>query len=66
MVTQREMSYSEIVALADDLPPAGTDTLYTVTYRRGNDNKPQGTLEAGQSIKIKEGMIFNVTATNRS
>jgi Multiubiquitin len=40
--------------------------MFTVTYRRGEGNKPEGTLVEGETVKVKEGMIFNVTATDKS
>lgn len=35
-------------------------------YRRGEGNKPEGSLVQGETVKIKDGMIFNVTATDKS
>ena len=64
-VAKEEISFLEVVALAFDTPPS-KETMYTVTYRRGQDDKPEGTLVEGQSVKVKDGMIFNVTATNKS
>lgn len=65
-VTKKELPFAEIVALAFDNPLTGPGVVYTITYRRGEGNKPEGTLVEGETIKIKEGMIFNVTATNKS
>jgi len=65
-VTSKELSFDEIVALAFDNPPTGDNTIFTVTYRRGEGNKPEGTLVKGETVRVKDGMIFNVTATNRS
>ena len=49
-----------------DAPPKET-VIYTVTYRNGGDERhPEGTLVAGQSVKIKDGTIFDVTATDKS
>lgn len=65
-VTKKELTFSEVVVLAFP-SPAGETTVYTVTYRRGgNEHKPEGTLSEGESVKIKDGTIFNVTATNKS
>lgn len=66
VVTARELSFAEVVALAFDAPPTGQNIVFTVTYRRGEGNKPEGTLVEGETVKIKEGMIFNVTATDKS
>lgn len=66
VVTARELSFAEVVALAFDTPPSGQNIVFTITYRRGEGNKPEGTLVEGETVKIKEGMIFNVTATDKS
>ena len=66
VVTSRELSFDQIVALAFDQPQGGENIVYTVTFRRGHGNKPEGTLIEGDSMKIKEGMIFNVTQTDKS
>jgi hypothetical protein len=65
-VTAKELTFAEIVALAFDNPPTGENWVFTVTYRRGQGNKPEGTLVEGETVKTKEGMIFNVTATDKS
>ncbi len=66
VITAKELSFAEIVTLAFDNPPSGPNILFTVTYRRGEGNKPEGTLIEGETVKIKDGMIFNVTATDKS
>lgn len=60
------ISYDQVVALAFNPVPTGPDVLFTVTYRKGPPQNPKGTLPEGQSVAIKNGMIFNVTQTNRS
>ena len=66
VVQKRKLSFDKVVALAFDKPPTGENILFTVTYRHGPPTNPEGTLVAGQTVKIKNGMIFNVTATNKS
>lgn len=61
-VKARSLSFAQIVALAQ----LGASTTYTVSYRKGRHSRPEGTLVDGDTIKIKEGMIFNVSATNQS
>ena len=63
-VNEHELSYEEVVKLAfsDDQPDA--NILYTIAY--ANPHGKDGTLTAGEKVKIKEGMVFNVTKTNRS
>jgi hypothetical protein len=66
IVTQHELSFDALVALAFDNPPNSANTIYTITYRRGEGNKPEGTLVEGESVKVKDRMILNVTATDKS
>ena len=66
VVTKNELSFTEVVTLAFNNPPQGENIVITVTYRRGEGNKPEGTLVEGETVKIKEVMIFNVTATDKS
>jgi len=65
-VAKKELSFTEIIALAFDDLPTGQNIIFTVTYRRGKGNKPEGTLVEGEELKIKRGMILNVTATDKS
>jgi hypothetical protein len=65
-VHKEEFTFDEIVKLAFDNPPYGENTLFSVTYRRGHGHKPEGILAPGESVKVKDGMIFDVTATDKS
>ena len=65
-VTGKELTFEQVVKLAFPTAPYGANTAYTVTYRKGHGNKPDGTLVEGQSVKLKERMIFDVTATDKS
>lgn len=65
-VEKEDLTFNEVVALAFDPVPTGENTMFTITYRRGHGNKPEGTLTEGESVKAKEGMIFDVTATDKS
>jgi hypothetical protein len=42
------------------------DITYSVMYKRGHGNKPEGVLVPGAFVKVKEGMIFNVSETGQS
>ena len=65
-VEKDDMTYVDIVTLADPEYPQHPDTTYSVTYKRGHGNKPEGTLSPGGSVKIKDGMAFNVSRTGQS
>ena len=61
---EKEISFDQVVVLAfDKIDP---NISYTITYKRGHGNKPEGTMVKDDTVKVKEGMIFNVTATNKS
>jgi len=65
-VTERELGVDDLVKLAFENPPTGEFICFTITYRRGNNPRKEGTVPEGGSVKPKEGMIFNVTATDKS
>lgn len=63
-VTGKLVSYEEIVKLAFPDDPFNKDIDFTVTY--ASPHGKDGELVAGQEVHVKEGMVFNVTKTNRS
>lgn len=65
-VENKELTYDEILALAYDPVPAGDLICFTVTYRRGTGNKPEGELDEGENLKLKKGLIINVSYTDKS
>lgn len=66
-VDHKELTFDEVIRLSFDNPPNGADTIFSVTYRKGgNDHRPEGVLVEGDTVKVKKGTIFNVSATNRS
>ncbi|MBP7140488.1 MAG: multiubiquitin domain-containing protein [Opitutaceae bacterium] len=38
---------------------------YSVKYKRGQGNKPEGILLKGESVKVKEEMVFSVSETGQ-
>ena len=59
------ISYTQVVNLA--FPPPHTSTeIFTVQYSRGPKDNPQGTLVEGQTVRVKSGMVFDVTRTDKS
>lgn len=65
-VHDHELTFEEIVALAFDDPPSGPQVLITVAYRNAAGSPHDGSLVAGQTVKVKNGTIFDVTATDKS
>lgn len=66
LVTTEDLTFAQIVALGFETPPASRDVMFTVTYRCGAGKRPDGTLIAGETVRIKDGTVFNVTATDKS
>ena len=64
-VTAKELSYAEVVALADNLP-TGENVTYVVTFRRGHGDKPEGTLVNGQMLRVHDKMIVTVSPSDKS
>jgi hypothetical protein len=62
-VSADSLSYDDVVALALASPPTGPSVVVTVTWRHGNES---GSLAKGQSVPVKDGMKFDVTATDKS
>lgn len=66
VVRRKWVTFAEIVSIAFPTSPGGQDLLFTITYEDGPKRNPEGSLLEGGKVKVKNGMIFNVTATNRS
>lgn len=64
--TEKDISYEQVVTLAFGSYSDDENTVYTVTYSKGEQPKHEGSLVKGGSVKVKKGMIFNVTQTNKS
>ena len=62
----KELSFQDVVRLAFDDAVFNEVTIYTITFKRGHGDKPEGTLVEGETVKVKEGMIFNVARTDKS
>lgn len=65
-VEKDDMAYNEVVTLAFSDFPQHPERTYSVTYERGQGNKPSGILSPGGSVKVKEGMSFKVKHTGQS
>ena len=65
-VDKKRVSFEQIVKMAFPKPPNVQNVLFTVTYYNGPKANPEGILTAGHTVKIKNKMVFNVKATDRS
>jgi hypothetical protein len=66
VVHREELSYEEIVKLAFENTPTGPNVIISVSYTDAVGPKPDGTLAKGGHVRIKDGTVFNVTATDKS
>lgn len=62
---EKAISLEQVVALAYPDQAAG-DWVYTVSFSRGPDDKREGSLTAGHTVKVKNKMVFDVYRTSRS
>jgi len=66
VVLTKELSFDQVVALAFNPVPTGENILFTISYEHGPHANPEGSLTQGRTVKVKNGMIFNVTYTDKS
>lgn len=59
------LTFEQLVKLAFENPPTGANVGFTVSYDLPR-KETQGDLYAGESIVAEEGMVFDVTLTDRS
>lgn len=68
--SKKEISYKEVIELAFGEYIENENIEYTVAYSKAHGDKngtlTNGTLTKGESVKVKEGMIFNVNKTDKS
>ena len=65
-VPSDELTFDEVVQLAFDPVPTGPYIMFAVTYRNGGGRPVEGSLVQGEHAKVKDGTVFNVTATDKS
>lgn len=65
-VSTKTLSFDQVVALAFNPVPVGPNVQFTVTYRKGPRKNHEGSMTEGETVRIKDGMIFDVTETNKS
>ena len=63
---EKMISFEQIVVLAFGTYDPKPDKVYTVTYDRGPHENPEGSMVKGNTVYVKDKMIFNVTATDKS
>lgn len=61
-----EITYHEVIGLEVPDHDQHPEVTYSVKYKRGQGNKPEGILSPGGSVKVKDGMVFSVSETGQS
>jgi len=63
---EKTITFQPVVVLAFGVGDNNPNRVYTVTYCKGPEPKPEGTMVNGSIVSVKDKMIFNVTATDKS
>lgn len=63
---KKTITFEQAVLLAFGSYDPNPNKVYTVTYDKGPHQNPEGTMVKGETVFVKEKMIFNVTATDKS
>ncbi|MFN3664733.1 MAG: multiubiquitin domain-containing protein [Sediminibacterium sp.] len=63
---EKSITFKQVVSLAFGNCSDDPKTVYTVTYTHGPKENPEGTMVKGSTVIVKNKMVFNVTATNKS
>ncbi|PWV47054.1 multiubiquitin domain-containing protein [Chitinophaga sp. S165] len=61
-----KISYSEAIILAYGEQLPNECRVYTVTYKKGPEQNPEGSMIEGDVVFVKSKMIINVSATDKS
>ena len=65
-VEHDELSFDDLVDLAFDDPARGPQIVFTITFREAGGRIPEGELDEGERLKVRDGTIINVTRTDQS
>lgn len=64
--TEKTITFEQVVVLAFGTFDPNPDKVYTVTYDNGPHENPEGSMVKGQNVFVKNKMVFNATATDKS
>ncbi len=65
-VANQVLTFQQVLALAYPTPPTGQNVEITITYRKADSEPHDGNLIPGATVKVRNGTVFNVTATDKS
>ena len=64
--TEKTITFEQVVFLAFGNYDPNPNKVYTVIYDRGPHENPEGSMVKGMKVLVKDKMIFNATATDKS
>lgn len=63
---QKVINFEEVVKLAFGSISSDSNVVYTVIYKRGPKQNPEGSMVRGDKVFVQSKMIFNATSTDKS
>jgi len=63
---EKTITFEQVVVLAFGTYDPNPNKVYTVSYDNGPNENPAGSMVRGSKVLVKDKMIFNVTATDKS
>lgn len=63
---EKEISYKQVIILAFGSYSDNPKVTYTVEFFKGEHDKQEGSLTKDESVKVKDGMVFNVSKSDQS
>jgi hypothetical protein len=63
---EKTITFHQVVELAFENYQDNPNTVYTVTYAKGPQQNPEGSMVKGTKVCVINKMVFNVTATTKS
>ena len=64
--TEKTITFEQVVVLAFVTYDPNPNKIYTVTYDKGPHENPEGSMVKGDKVFVKNKMVFNATATDKS
>ena len=64
--TEKTVNFEQVVVLAYGTYDPNPNKVYTITYDNGPYENPAGSMVRGEKVYVKDKMIFNATATDKS
>ena len=64
--SKKTITFEEVIILKNGSISTDPNMSYSITFKKGDNEKQEGIMVTGDEIKVKNEMKFNVSETNRS